>query len=185
MSASLLSLPDGARGLMFKEFQEASTAGDIKHLNSAVSGWLDTADMYAGSELNMALKSSEGFRVIHARLLDLLQADEEEVEQAFPSSHAFNTALSLLLGARLRLGDLPRANVTADEAGGVRVQWMSPERQVRLIVPAEDGGRLYLYSEAGSEYALEDNPSHTYLAERLRWFADPTSGFGSLTTASL
>lgn len=185
MPASLLFLPDGARGLMFREFQEASTAGDIKHLNSAVSGWLDTAGMYAGSELNTALESSEGFRVIHARLLDLLRADEEEEEQAFPSSHAFNTALSLLLGTWLRLGDLPRANVTADEAGGVRVQWMSPERQVRLVVPAEDGGRLYLYFETGSEYALEDDPSPTYLAERLRWFADSASGSGSLTTGTV
>ena len=173
MPASLLSLPDGARGLMFREFQEASTAGDIKHLNSAVNDWLDTAGMYAGSELNTALESSEGFRIVHARLLDLLRADEEEEQQSFPNSHAFNAALALLLGARLHLGDLPRANVTADEAGGVRVQWISPERQVRLVVPAEDGGRLYLYFEADRGHGLEDDPSPASLAQALRGF---TSG---------
>ncbi len=169
---NLFSLPAEAHDLMFKEFQEATTSGDVKQLNNIVNGWQETAGLYESSNLNTALESSSGFRLIHARLLDLLQEDEDEEEQTFPSNYAFNTALALLLDARLHVSDLPRANVTADETGGIRLQWISPKRQVRLVVPAENGGRQYLYFETEEDYNLEDNPSPTHLAERLRWFAD-------------
>jgi len=165
-------LPAEARDLMFKEFQEASTSRNIERLNAVVNGWLETANIYTGNKLNTALGSSEGFRVIHTRLLGLLQEDEDEDEQTSPSSYALNTTLALLLGALPQMKDLPRANVTADETGGVRVQWISPERQVRLVVPVEKGGRQYLYFETEKDYDLEDNPNSTRLAERLMWFAD-------------
>ena len=169
---NLLSLPAEAHDLMFKEFQEATTSGSVKQLNNIVNGWQGTATMYESRKLNTALETSNNFRLIHARLLNLLQEDEDEEDQTFPSNYAFNTALTLLLDARLHVSDLPRANVTADETGGIRVQWISPERQVRLVVPAENSGRQYLYFETEKDYDLEDNPSPKHLAERLRWFAD-------------
>lgn len=122
--------------------------------------------------LKAALAQSEGFRMIHSRLLHLLDRDDEEEDQVMPTSHACNTALSLLLDTQTHLNDLPRANVTIDETGGIRVQWISPERQVRLAIPAHNEGRQYVYFETASDYDLEDNPSPAALAQHLRWFLE-------------
>jgi hypothetical protein len=122
--------------------------------------------------LREALAASEGFRTAHARLLQLSEEDADEEDQVFPTSYAYHAALALLLDTQRQIGDLPRPSVTADETGGIRVQWIRPERQVRLVVPAEKGGRHYLYFETEKDYDLEDNPSPMRLAERLQWFAD-------------
>lgn len=122
--------------------------------------------------LSAALAQSEGFRVIHSRLLHLLERDDEEEDQVMPTSHAYNMALSLLLDTQKLFQDMPPANVTADETGGIRVQWISPERQVRLVIPAQSEGRQYVYFEASNDYNLEDNPSPAALAKQLRWFLE-------------
>lgn len=121
--------------------------------------------------LREALAANEGFRVIHERLLRLLQKDEDEEDQVFPTAYAYDTALTLLLDVQLQVRKLPRPSVTADETGGIRLQWIGPERQVRLIVPPDSSGREYAYFEIGESYDLEDNPSPATLAQRLRWFA--------------
>lgn len=122
--------------------------------------------------LREALEASESFRVIHDRLLHLLQEEGNEEDQDFPTAYAYDTALTLLLDTQLEMSELPRPSVTADETGGIRLQWISPERQVRLIVPADGSGREYVYFEAGESYDLENNPTPSVLAQRLRWFME-------------
>jgi len=129
-----------------------------------------TAEAPSVSEaLRAALEASDGFRAIHERLLYLLQKEEDEDEQDFPTAYAYDTALTLLLDTQLQMSDLPRPSITADETGGIRLQWIGPERQVRLIVPADSSGREYVYFEDGESYDLADNPTPSALAQRLLW----------------
>ncbi len=121
--------------------------------------------------LHETLAANEGFRVIHERLLRLLQKDEDEEDQVFPTAYAYDTALTLLLDTQLQMRNLPRPSVTADETGGIRLQWIGQERQVRLVVPPDSSGREYVYFELGKLYDLENNPSAVALAQHLRWFA--------------
>ena len=121
--------------------------------------------------LRKALKTSEGFRAIHERLLHLLQNDEDEEDQDFPTSYAYDKALALLLDTQLQMQKLPRPSITADETGGIRLQWLGPDRQVRLVIPADSHGREYVYFETKESYDLEDTPSAMALAQHLRWFA--------------
>ena len=120
--------------------------------------------------LGQALATSESFRAIHERLLHLLQNDEDEEDQDFPTPYAYDKALALLLDTQLQMQNPPRPSITADETGGIRLQWLGPDRQVRLIIPADSHGREYVYFETKESYDLEDNPSPTALAQHLRWF---------------
>ena len=120
--------------------------------------------------------SSDGFRVIHSRLMRLLEEDPDE-RTVPPTDYAYRTALAVLSETQRLSGDLPRASVTGDETGGLRVQWIGPERQVRLVIPAGSAGRHYVYHEAGQDYELVDDPSPALLSERLRWCDYEATGF--------
>ena len=165
----LASLPAALRPGLFHDFQQASESGDVEHLSNTVADWLRTARLYEQQKTRTALETSPSFRALHERLVSLLQNEAGE-EEAVPTGHAYSTALALLLDAHSLVEDFPRASITADETGGIRIQWLQPDRQVRLIIPAEKSGRQYLYFETDRSYDLEDDPSPTALAQRLRWF---------------
>ena len=131
-------------------------------------------DRRQSAALQDALAASEGLRVIHARLMRLREEDPDE-EPIPPSEYACRTVLTLLLKTQRLLGDMPRASVTGDEAGGLRVLWIGPQRQGRLVVPAESAGRHYVYYETGQSYDLVEAPGPTLLSERLRWFSGTDS----------
>src|SRR5262249_8565369 len=104
------------------------------------------------------------------RLESLL--DEEETDDygvLRPTEYAFNTAWELLVGASHEMtGSFPRASVSTDSEGGIRVQWLRPERQVRLVIPSVEGKRQYIYHEEGDRYDLEETVSASTLA---RWLS--------------
>ncbi|MDQ2686500.1 MAG: hypothetical protein M3Y28_01390 [Armatimonadota bacterium] len=169
MSVSLMSLPREMHHQLVEDFQDAAASQDVAHLDSTLLGWLTTAGLYARPDLAPALEHSEGIRIVHTRLVSLLAGAEEDEDEPHdkPTAYAYNTALQLLIETQSYLPAFPKAAVTADETGGVRIQWTWPERQVRLIVPCDNTGRYYLYHESGDDYDVQEKPSPADLAHWL------------------
>lgn len=118
--------------------------------------------------------SEPGLRAVLERLAAL--QEEEEVDDygiSRPTDYAYDTACDLVVGAASHLGGrFPRGSASTDSEGGIRVEWIHREREVRLIVPAHEGGRMYVYHEAGEEYAVEEMVSAAILAHWLEWLTE-------------
>jgi hypothetical protein len=111
--------------------------------------------------------------VVLDRLASLLDEDEtDDYGMLSPSEYAFTTTWELLVAAAGELScPFPRAAVSTDSEGGIRVQWIRPERQVRLVIPNVESGRHYIYHEEGDQYDVEPSVSATSLARWLAWIA--------------
>jgi hypothetical protein len=99
--------------------------------------------------------------------------EEEDVDEygvLAPTAFSFETACTLVreVADRLQSG-FPRGWVTPDSEGGIRIEWSRGARQVRLVVPAREGGQRYLYWEEESQASLDQNVSSQSLAEKLSW----------------
>jgi hypothetical protein len=112
--------------------------------------------------------------VVLERLEALLREEEtDDYGVLRPTGFAFATTRDLLVGAATQIGEpFPRAAVSTDSEGGVRVQWIRPACQVRLVVPATSEGRGYIYHEEGDQYGLVEPVSVAALASWLSWLAD-------------
>lgn len=64
---------------------------------------------------------------------------------------------------------LSRPMLYPDGDGGLRLEWESGDRQIRLAIHRENGTHDYLYHQEGSQYALETPLTPTLLAGWLRW----------------
>ncbi len=142
-------------------------------LDKATVSGLAISALYALPETEYALQRADGFSTIHADLLELLADDEDDEEQIKPTEYAFSRSLRLLLDTQaLRLQSFPRASVTADFNGGIRLQWKANDRQLRVVIPSHVDGHHYLYHESGDLFEAMDDPSPVTLAEWLRWLTD-------------
>jgi hypothetical protein len=112
--------------------------------------------------------------VVLERLASLLDEDEtDDYGVLSPSEYAFTTTWNLLVAAAREMScSFPRAAVSTDSEGGIRVQWIRPERQVRLVIPTVEGKRHYIYHEEGDQYDVEPSVSATTLARWLSWLAE-------------
>jgi hypothetical protein len=120
-----------------------------------------------------AKPSSSDLAVTLKRLIALL--DEEETDDygiLQPSQPAFKRAMRFVVEAYESLGEsFPRASVSTDEKGGIRLTWskLEPECEVRLMCPMESHQEAYLYHELGETYAVEPNVTPPDLVQWLRW----------------
>jgi len=114
-------------------------------------------------------------RTLFRRLVDLVREPEfdEEGYRLQPTDYSFQSALNILsVIALLRDGKVPKAAVSTDTMGGIRVQWRKGSRQLRLIFPAEKTGYSYLYQQEGELYHLNWSPSPVELMKLLNWLED-------------
>jgi hypothetical protein len=105
-----------------------------------------------------------------AALLDQDADDEYGVLQ--PSSYAFKTVLNWLLETYELMGnDFPKASVSTDDQGGIRLTWTQQrsDREVRLFCPYQPNQQAYIYHETDDDYAVESEVSATTLATWLNW----------------
>ena len=63
----------------------------------------------------------------------------------------------------------PMGTIYADGVGGLRVEWIRPDRELRLVVSRSQEGRSYLYHEQGADYAADYSPDIIKLGEWLHW----------------
>jgi hypothetical protein len=120
-----------------------------------------------------AKPSSSDLAVTLKRLIALLEEDEiDDYGILQPSQSAFKLAMRFTIEAYESLGEsFPRASVSTDENGGIRLTWskLEPECAVRLIYPADNSQEVYLYHELGNTYAVEKNVTPSTLVQWLRW----------------
>jgi hypothetical protein len=120
-----------------------------------------------------AKPSSSDLAVTLKRLIALLEEDEtDDYGILQPSQPAFKVAMRFIVEAYELLEEsFPRASVSTDEKGGIRLTWskLEPECEVRLICPADRDREVCLYHELGDTYAVEQNVTPSALVEWLRW----------------
>lgn len=116
---------------------------------------------------------SSDLAVTLKRLIALLEEDEtDDYGTLQPSSIAFKRAMQFIVEAYESLGEnFPRASVSTDETGGIRLTWskLEPECEVRLVCPVSHSQEAYLYHELGDTYALEQNVTLSILVQWLNW----------------
>ena len=103
--------------------------------------------------------------------LDVLtQAQEYDGDSLPPTQEAASRMRSLLEGASEFLSAaFPLGTLAADGDGGLRLEWIRPGRELRLIVAASERGRSYLYHEAGADYGADYAPDAEKLGRGLNW----------------
>ena len=63
----------------------------------------------------------------------------------------------------------PVGTIYADGDGGLRLEWIRPDRELRLVVSALPQGRNYIYHEQGDDYAADYAPTADKLGRWLNW----------------
>lgn len=63
----------------------------------------------------------------------------------------------------------PAGTISADRDGGLRLEWIRPNRELRLVVSASQRGRSYVYHEQGDDYAADYAPNANELSKWLNW----------------
>ena len=87
-----------------------------------------------------------------------------------PTSYAFARMRELLTqSAKCTQSDFPLGTVYPDGSGGLRVDWVRSEKELRLIVPSAEGGRQYIWYLHGMEHALIEDVSAQLLGHWLDW----------------
>ncbi len=107
------------------------------------------------------------------RLVALLEEEEiDEYGRLQPTQSAFKRTMQLVIEAYDAIGDrFPKAVVSTDEQGGIRVTWsrLDADCEVRLVCPAQAAEGAYIYHELGGEYAVVRDLTGATLAQWLDW----------------
>lgn len=89
--------------------------------------------------------------------------EQDEYGVLRPTPVAYQTAIEALIDAAIEAMKperggrrVPYGNVSTDETGGVRVEWIRPTCSVHFVVPATPDKPAYFYYEAGDEYGTEE-----------------------------
>lgn len=114
---------------------------------------------------------NEELNITLSRLQALLnEEDEDDYGIAKPSAYAYGTALALVSEAvRLMASAFTRASASTDDKGGIRLTWLRPNAEVRLVCAHQSDKPTYLYHETDDEYEVEHNVSALTVAHWLNW----------------
>jgi hypothetical protein len=98
-----------------------------------------------------------------------LLAEEKDDPESCPTAYAIRLAVKSVVKARELLGYAGLHQTFAgDGTGGIRVEWKVGRREVRLIIPANDSGKAYIYSRNEKDSHVDFSASPGVLAETLR-----------------
>lgn len=115
-------------------------------------------------------------------LEQVVRLEDEELEDEYgrlrPTEHAVSTSMQWLIGAarvmmiRASRQDrpvaLPDGFAATDSEGGIRIEWRGSQGQMLiLVVPAEKGGRGFIYRKANGESNIDHDVSGESLASKL------------------
>jgi len=112
-----------------------------------------------------------GLEALLSDMGGLLQQDSNYNDDFMkPTEYAFTTTWNLLdQASSIVEGLFPLGTVYPDGDGGLRVEWIRPQRELRLIIPSCEEERHYIYHESGAEYAADYNVSAKSLGNWLNW----------------
>ncbi len=121
------------------------------------------------------LGRSPGLTLTLRRLIELLEGeDEDEYGILKPTDYAFKAVVNLILEANSLVStDFPKASVSTDHQGGIRLAWTSldHEREVCLFCPSNSSAPMDVYHVSENEEGVEDVTSVATLVKWLEWFS--------------
>lgn len=110
-------------------------------------------------------------QVVFSRLAQLLIPDPDDEESLVPSQYALDQTFDLLQGTATLLDEgLPRADVSVDDSGGIRVQWLGASKEVRLVMGSSNERRHYIYHQDPSVHAIDWNVNAPSLGRWINWY---------------
>lgn len=87
-----------------------------------------------------------------------------------PTSYAFAHMRNLLTQACMYVCiGFPLGTAYPDGDGGLRVDWVHSEKELRLIVPSEESGRQYIWHMNGMDHSLTEDVTAKNLGYWLDW----------------
>jgi hypothetical protein len=103
----------------------------------------------------------DGFSYIFHRLNLLMEPPDGEMDESggalLPTKYSVELARNLLnQSSRMLQGTFTRASVSTSFEGGIRIEWISPDSSVRVVVPADESSRGYIYYESGELFGIHD-----------------------------
>ncbi len=137
-----------------------------------VSIWGATLDrLPVRKETRAAIRELE---ITIDRINELSEEGEEDdyFEVVNPTEYAVQKATDLVSeSAKTIAGKFFKAWVSIEDKGGIRLTWSKRElkKEVRLVVPAVPGEKIYIYHEHYEEYGVRYNVSAKTLSKQLSW----------------
>jgi hypothetical protein len=109
------------------------------------------------------------------RELEAMLAEQDEPDfRHRPSDYAYDTARQIIRSAYTHhVASAPKPTLAPDGDGGLRIEWQSGRRIVRLIIPHSQNEEGYVYSRRDGPSEIDEPATDEALARRLRSiFAD-------------
>lgn len=119
----------------------------------------------------------DGLTELLSDLASLLQRQDYDEDFVKPTDEAFSKAWDLLNDAGVYVGEnFPLGTIYPFGNGGLRIEWIGTEKELRLSISPAADEQSYIYYEHGEHYAPDYNVSAINLAKWLRWFKDNDRG---------
>ncbi len=145
----------------------ASTLGQTKPKQVGLNG-------VRFEEITLRPAQTAGLSEMLEQITALQGAADEDDFRALTDDAAARTR-AFLESAAVSLNAVPLGTVAADGDGGLRIEWIRLDRELRLVVSASASGRSYLYYEQSESYGADYAPSAGELSRRLRWLEAPAA----------
>ena len=112
-----------------------------------------------------------------------LDYDDETLK---PTDYAFARVRSLLSEADTFLQSaFPLGTVFPDGDGGIRVEWVRPSREIKLIVRSAEDKRSYIFHKQGVEYGGDYDVTSETLGCWLNWLNNDEKPYHPQQAASI
>ncbi len=107
---------------------------------------------------------------IFRQIIALINGPDSDNEGVLkPTQHAIDRVASLLIAACSAFPKkFPKADVSPDLEGGLRIEWRSPRGVARIVIPPRGDEKEYLYSRMDGASKTDFNLSGTLIASWLQ-----------------
>ena len=133
--------------------------GDSRH---AVIVKVDLPSLRTSNLLSLISGETQhdnNLRMLLAQLAEIV-SDKDAYDEDFvePTTAAFLAAQTLIFLAATDMGNVnfPKAIVSADGEGGLRIEWRCLKGDVMLVVPGNSNAPKHVYHSIGGKYDVDD-----------------------------
>jgi hypothetical protein len=131
---------------------------------------------FAGSiaqEIRIEPTKATGLNDMFDQLDLLMKSGDYDDDFLSPTASAADRMRGLLEKSSVLLKiALPIGTLYADGDGGLRLEWIRPDRELRLVIAASPEGRNYIYHEDGSNHGADYSPNVDKLSQWLNWLGN-------------
>ncbi len=141
--------------------------------SSVASNKTDASNTATGAQMTevWVTKKDAELRTLLSDLAALIQRGDYDEDFVKPTEYAWKKTWELLDTAGKNIdGAFPLGTVYPHGNGGLRIEWIGSEKELRLSISANANGRSYIYHEVGNQYDADYNVSAYNLANWILWF---------------